>query len=153
MHAITAAILAIASIIAAVAVVSATLPEASRSSGILTTQNRSAVERLRSDMDIVYLTGVTSTTQVVFWANNTGTATLADLEAADLLLDTPTGTRRLPYGSGTEYWDYVFEDGELTWTPSTTVKVTATLTSLPAGFYLVKFSLPSGVYGDGDFSV
>ena len=153
MHAITAAILTIAAIIAAVAVSSTIIPELGKTSSAIVVSNSTAVERIRSGLDIVYVTGDTATNQVLIWINNTGTTTLEDVEGADLILDKPSGADRIPHGSGTEYWTYVFEDGEASWTPTTTVKITINLTSLAAGFYKTKIGMPNGASASSEFSV
>jgi len=140
-------------VVLGVAVVSAQLPEFGRSSTGLTSSNIATVDRTRSDIKIIYSAGDTATNTVTFWAKNVGTSTIQVVEDADLLLNTPTGAKRVPYNAGPENWTYVIEDAEPTWIPTTTLKVTATLTALPAGFYQVKFSLSNSAFSTDDFSV
>lgn len=150
---ITTAILTIAAVVAAMAMVNAIMPAVGRVSGALAQANRQVADRLRTEVAIIYAYGDPGTDTVVFWAKNIGTETVEAIDRTDILLVTPSGVKRLPYGSGAEYWTYALEDGATRWSRGTTARFTLYLSSLPAGEYTVRMVLFSGVSAERTFSV
>lgn len=126
MQGITAAILTIASIVAAVLVVGAMLPEVGRSSGAISASNRVSVDQIRSNIEIVYVVGKSDTRELIVWVKNVGSSTFldGDIVQSDLILGGTAGTERIPYTTGTNYWNYVIEDSEPNWIPATTIRIT-----------------------------
>ncbi|MBI4282196.1 MAG: hypothetical protein HY672_01745 [Chloroflexi bacterium] len=151
--AITTALLLIASVVAAVALINAVYPSVSRGSGALVESSGRAAERVRTDIDIVFATGDTSTNEVVFWVKNVGVESIFKIDESDLFLTTPSGVKRIPYSSGTEHWTFSFEGDAQKWTRAVTIKIVVTLTSLPEGLYDIQFTVPNGVMAKKEFSI
>ena len=68
---IATALLAIASIVAAVALINAVLPASGKSSSALVAANKNAAERVKTDIDVIHATGDTAGT-VTVWVKNVG---------------------------------------------------------------------------------
>ena len=153
--AITSGLLIIASIVAAIALINAVIPAMGKSSGALVTANASASDRIKTDIEIVHVTGDTSTKIVTVWVKNIGFTSIKDITASDIFLDTPTSVSRLSYTSGcvSDCWDYAFEGGATVWERTKTVKFTITLSSLESGVHSVRVSVFNGVSADKDFSI
>ena len=147
--AITTAILLIASIIAPNAV----LPAMGKSAGALVTANKSAAERIKTDIAIVHAAGDATNNEVTVWVKNIGTQSIKAIDASDVFLTTPTNVIRLPYVSGctSECWDYSVEGGG-DWIQAVTVKLTIQ-TSVDTGNYNVSVAVANAVEADKDFSV
>lgn len=86
---ITTAILLIASIIAALALTNAVLPAMGKSAGALVTANKSAAERIKTDIAIVNATGDATNNKVTVWVKNIGTQSIKAINASDVFLTTP----------------------------------------------------------------
>lgn len=151
--AITTALLVIASVVAAVALMNAVYPAVTRGSGALLESSGIVAERVRTDIEIVFVAGNTSTNQVTLWVKNVGSETVLGIEKSDLFLKTPTEIKRIPYNSGTERWTYALEDGATNWQKAVTLKVTVDLTSLGTGLYEVRLIVPNGASAEKQFSV
>lgn len=151
--AITTALLLIASVVAAVALINAVYPSVSRGSGALVESSGRAAERVRTDIDIIFATGDTSTNEVIFWVKNVGLETIFKVDESDIFLTTPSGVKRIPYNSGTEHWTFSIEGEAQQWTKAVTINVVVTLTSLPTGLYEIQFTVPNGVLAKKEFSV
>ena len=152
---ITTALLVIASIVAAVALINALIPAAGKGSGALVAANEVAANRIKTDVEIVFATGNTGDSKIIFWAKNVGSNTIQPIEESDIFLTTPTTIQRIPYGapSGTPYWDYVIEDGASAWTQAATVKVTLNMVSVATGLHQVTITVYNAVSTEKDFSI
>ncbi len=156
--AITSALLIIASVIAAMALINAVIPAMSKSSGALVAANSAAADRIRTDIEIVHVATDTSTDpdQIIVWVKNIGPNTIAPIESGDVFLTMPSTVKRLSHGSssGSEYWDYVVENGT-DWTQTVTVKMTLHLAdgSVGSGSYSVSVNVYNSVNASKDFSV
>ena len=152
--AITSALLIIASIIAAMALINAVIPAASKSSGALLMANSTAADRIKTDIEIVHASGDDTSNKVTLWVKNIGTKTIVPVSASDVILTTPSDVLWLPYVSGcsSECWDYPVEDSGSDWKQSVTVKFTLS-TSVTAGVYTVAVSVVNAVGAVTDFSV
>ena len=154
---ITTAMFLIASIIAALALTNAVLPAMGKSAGALVTANKSAAERIRTDIAIVHATGDATSDQVTVWVKNIGTQSIKPINASDLFLTTPTSVLRLPYVSGcssasSPCWDYSIEGSSTDWIQAVTVKFTIE-TSMDTGNYNISVAVVNAVEADKDFSV
>ena len=157
--AITSGLLIIASVIAAVALINAVIPAMSESSGALVTANSAAADRIRTDIEIVHVASDTSSgseDQIIVWVKNIGLKEIKPIESGDIFLTMPSTVNRLSHGSssGSEYWDYIIENGTA-WTQTVTVKMTLHLAngSVTAGAYNVSVSVYNSVNASKDFSV
>jgi hypothetical protein len=155
---ITTALLIIASVIGAIALTNAYLPAVSRSSGAILVSSAGVAERVKTDVAIVFATGVTSATEVRFWAKNVGVQEVKAIDKGDLFLTTPSEIKRIAYNASCasaapECWSYTLEGGAASWVQATTIKVTVRLNTLPAGQYTIKFVVPNGVSAEKVFSV
>lgn len=149
---ITTALLVIASIIAALALINAVVPAVSQSSSALVTANAAASDRIRTDIEIVHAYGNATTEKIVVWVKNIGTAKIAPIESTDVFLTTPTTVKRIPHGSGTEYWTYTIENGTA-WTQTVTIKITLNMTDVTTGVHSVIITVPNAVSAQKEFSV
>ena len=152
--AITTAMLVIASVLAALALINAVLPAMGKSAGALITANKSAAERIKTDIAIVHASGDAATDKVTVWVKNIGTQIIRPVNSSDVILTTPTNVLRLPYVSGctSECWDFFIEGGGTNWIQAVTVKFTIN-TSVDAGAYNVSVAVANAVEAHKDFSV
>jgi flagellar protein FlaG len=150
---ISTALLTIAAVIASVAMINAVMPAIGRGSSALVAANHSASERIKTDIEIVFVYGDTTNNEIVFWVKNVGNSTIESIENSGVYLTTPTTASRIPYGSGTEYWDYIIEDNESKWSRWVTLKVTLHLTSVSTGMHRVKLVTPRGASAEKEFSI
>ncbi|MBM3943112.1 MAG: hypothetical protein FJ316_09360 [SAR202 cluster bacterium] len=155
--AITTGLLIIASIVATMALVNAVMPAIGKSSGALITANSSASDRIRTDIEIIHVAGSAAggtEDQVLVWVKNIGSTDIKPVEYSDIFLTTPSTVKRIPYGSGAEYWSYTIENGSA-WTEGVTVKMTLHLAnaSLTSGAYSIKVTAYNSVSSEKDFSV
>ena len=150
--AITTGLLTIASIVAVMALINAVIPAIGKSSGALLNANSEASDRIRTDIEIIHASGDTGTNKVTLWVKNIGSTKIEPITANDIILTTPTEVKRLPYGSGGEYWEYTIENGS-EWTQAVTVKITLNLTSVTTGTYSVTVAVYNSVSDSKDFSV
>ena len=151
---ITTAMFLIASVIAALALTNAVLPAMGKSAGALVSANKSASERIKTDIAIVHATGDAATDQVTVWVKNIGTQSIKAIDASDVFLTTPSSVLRLPYvtSCASECWDYSIEGGGADWIQAVTVKFTIR-TSVDTGNYNVAVAVVNAVKADKDFSV
>ena len=153
--AITTALLMIASIIAAMALINAVIPAATRTSGALITANAAAADRIKTDIEIVHARGNAATDKITVWVKNIGSQRIIPINASDVILETPdVGDIRLPYQSGcsSECWDYEVEGSGTDWEYTVTVKFTIS-TSVVTGVYSVTVSVFNAISATEDFSV
>ena len=153
---ITTTLLAIASIVAALALINAVLPALGKSSSALATANKKTAERIKTDIDVIHATGDTAGT-VTVWVKNVGNQVIRSVKDSDVIITKPSaagGVKRLSYVSGcsSECWDYTIEDSTPAWSTAVTVKFTLT-TSVSTGSYSVSVAAPNGVNASKDFSV
>ncbi|MFQ6027754.1 MAG: hypothetical protein ACE5Q6_09715 [Dehalococcoidia bacterium] len=155
--AITTGLLIIASIVAAMALINAVLPAMGKSSGALLAANSAASDRVRTDIEVVHVASDTSSgseDQIIVWVKNIGPNEIDSVDTSDVFLTTPSEVKRIPYGSGAEYWDYTVENGT-DWTQAVTIKMTLHLAdaSVVAGVYNVNVTVYNAVSSNKDFSV
>ena len=146
----------IASVVAAMALINAVLPALGNSSSALTTANKKAAERIKTDIDVVHATGDTSGT-ITVWVKNVGDQVIRSVKDSDVIISKPSGAggvKRLSYVSGcsSECWDFTLEDSASDWSTAVTVKFTLT-TSVTSGSYSISVAAPNGVTAAKDFSV
>ena len=155
--AITTGLLIIAGIVATMALVNAVVPAVGQSSSALLTANSAASDRIRTDIEVIHVAADTSPVgedQILVWVKSVGSNVIDPVENTDVFLTTPSTIKRVPYGSGAEYWNYTFENGTA-WTQGVTVKITLHLAnaSVTAGSYNVKITVYNSVSAEKDFSV
>ena len=155
--AITSALLIIASVVAAVALINAVLPAMGKSSSALLSANSTASDRVRTSIEVVHVatdTSPGSEDQVIIWVKNVGPNNIVAVNTSDVFLTTPTEVKRVPYGSGSEYWDYELESGT-DWTRTSTIKITLHLAngSVVTGVYNIIFTVYNAASSSRDFSV
>ena len=118
--------------------------------------NASAADRIRTDIEIVHVATptVAGEDQVLVWVKNIGSQKIAPVESSDIFLTTPSTVKRIPHGAGTEYWDYIVENGT-DWSQAKTIKITLHLIhgSVTAGAYTVSVAAYNSVSATKDFSV
>lgn len=151
---ITTALLAIAAVISAVVMINVVLPGVNKSSTALMNANNISVDRVKTVVEVVYAYGDTGTDEIAFYVKNVGDTTINLVDSSEVFLETPTTTKRIPYGSGTEYWTYsIVSAGDTKWSQRATVKITLTLTAVETGIHKVTMVVPNGISADLEFSV
>ncbi len=152
--AITTTLLVIGSLIATVILMNAVLPALANGSNALEVANVRSVDRIKTDVVIVFATGNTSTAEFVLWAKNVGLTTVEDIEKSDIFLTSPTGVQRIPFGSssGTPYWDHVIEN-DTTWTQTATIRITLHMASVSTGLHSVSIVVSNSTNAVMEFSV
>ncbi len=151
--AIATALMIIASVVAVLAIINAVMPAVGRGNSALASSNIQAADRIRTSLEIVYVSGDSAGLTVVAWIKNTGSTVVKPVSSSDVIIQTPSTIQRLPYGSGSGKWVYVLEDSATDWGPTNTAKITLTLTSMPAGVYTLSFIAPNGIKVSEIFSV
>ena len=155
---ITTAIFIMASVVAAVALINAVVPALGQSTSALVTANSAASERIKTDVEIIHVTGDDGANTVTIWVKNIGSVAIRPVNSTDIFLDTPTTVSRLAYEDGcnsgsSDCWDYSIEGTATEWASTETVKFTLTLSSLGTGVHSVRVAVFNGVTTDKDFSI
>ena len=146
------ALLTMAAVVSAVLVINALVPSVGKGSSALVSSGDAAAQRIKTDVYIIHVASDASTSQIYLWVKNVGASEILAIDRSDVFLKTAGSYDRLPYASGSQYWDYQIED-ETIWRPSVTNKITIYLSSLAPGNYLVRFSTNNGVTAEKAFSV
>ena len=150
---IATALLTIAAVIAAVMMINVAIPGVNRSTAALSSANNVSVERIKTSVEIVYAYGDTTSDQIVLYAKNVGNTTIVPMDANEVFLTTPTEAKRLPYGTGLEYWTYQICDGEDKWSQRVTVEFTLHLTALGTGIHKITLVTSNGTAVEHEFGI
>jgi archaellum component FlaG (FlaF/FlaG flagellin family) len=148
--AITTILLLIAGIVCTVLVINTVYPAVNRSTAAMVTIAGKADERIQTNVEIIQTAVVD--TNVHVWVKNIGTARILAIEQSDLFFGVTGAQARVPYGSGSPFWDYQIENNT-EWTPMATVRFTVHLASAPSGNYVMKLVLANGISDEYVFSV
>ncbi len=149
---VSTALFLIATVIASVAVMNTVIPAVGRGSSAILVSSAAASSRIKTDIEIVFASGDTTTDQLFFWVKNVGTEKIMGIDLSDFFLESPTAIKRIPYNSGAEYWTYSIENGTQ-WHQGNTIKVTVELTAVETGLNTLKFIVPNGGSASKEFSV
>tara|TARA_B100000315_G_scaffold255372_1_gene298566 strand:- start:8464 stop:8931 length:468 start_codon:yes stop_codon:yes gene_type:complete len=151
---ISTALLIIASVVASLALINAVMPALGKSSSALVTANKSAAERIKTDIDIVHATGDTGTNTVTVWVKNIGPQVIKVISDSDVFLTKPSSVVRLPYGDGcsSNCWDFTIEGSSVDWSQAVTVKFTL-YTAMAVGTHTISVAVFNAVSASKDFSV
>ena len=144
-----------ATVVATVALINAVIPALGKSSSALVTANSEASDRIKTDTEIVHVTGDDSANTVTIWVKNIGALLIKSIDTADIFLDTATSVHRLTYEASCSdsCWDYSIEGSNTAWIKTATVKFNIKLSSLSTGVHTVRVSVFNGVSADKDFSI
>ena len=158
-RAISAGLFLIAGVAAAMALINAVIPAVGKSSSALLVANAAASDRLRTDIEIVFASGNTTSNEIIFWVKSVGSETIPAIKESDVFLTTPTTVGRIPHWDGTggappDYWDYVIENGTK-WSQAITVKVTLHMVTagVSAGIHELRMAVHNGVNAEKEFSI
>jgi archaellum component FlaG (FlaF/FlaG flagellin family) len=152
------ALLSIASVIAATMIATTTMPMLARNTDAMTAATTSMADQMKTSVSVVYATGDATKKQLYLWVKNVGLLPVQAPARSDLFLQTPAGSYdRMtyaggPYGSANN-WQFALQDGNMSWDPSTTIKITISLASAPSGQYQAVLVLPNGVSAQSIFSI
>lgn len=149
---IVTALLVVAGVISAVFVFNSIFPVVMQSSDAMVSMQVRIDDRLKSQVEIIQATKTPSNTLEI-WVKNVGDARIAPPESCDLFFGPQGNFARIPYGTGSPYWDYVIEN-DTAWNPRATLRITIYgYSPLTSGTqYYAKFVLPTGVSSDYYFS-
>ena len=157
---ISTAILTVATIIAAVVLLTAIYPSLYAVSGSILSMDSVATDRIRTDMTVLaeYPSSVDGNFVLVAWIKNTGSTTIdqASLGQSDVYLYTGSGkTTLISRSGGNPSWTYAILNGNggPDWDPGETLQVTITYgNSLSPGTMKFRLALDNGVYTEDTFS-
>lgn len=165
---ITAALLIIASVVAAILVINSTYPALVRSSNSIARMSGRMDERIETQIRMVYATAELDSTgtwqdtdsdgyfDVWVWVKNVGSARVLGIDQADVFFGRSGSTARIPHiddaGGGHPDWSYTVEN-DTEWGNTATLKITLHYASaLTSDTYVVKVITPSGAYDEYYFS-
>lgn len=166
---ITTVFLIIASVVAAVLVFNAVYPAIGQGSEALLAMTNRVDERMKSQIEIIHMSGELDASQwwqdangdgdfdVFVWVKNVGTRRIVPIENLDVFFGPEGNFARIPHrskaGGVFPYWEGQVENGA-DWSPTGTVKITLHLSGIPAsGRYFIKIVIPNGVSDEDFFSM
>ncbi len=150
---ISTAILTIATVVLVMVMINAIYPEIISAGASIRSTTSTASERIGTDIRIIQVSNTTS--NVTVWLKNVGRERIGALELSDLFFGKEGDVRRVNYNQSLagETWNYTLENGgDTTWDPHETLRVTINK-SITSGTYIVKFTVPNGIYTKESFSV
>ena len=112
--AITTSLLVIAGIVGTLALINAVIPAVGKSSGALLTANSDAADRIKTDIDIVFVSGNSTGDVITFWAKNVGSTSIKPISKSDIFLNTPSTISRIDYTgdvTSNPSWTFDIEGG------------------------------------------
>jgi hypothetical protein len=106
-------------------------------------------ERLKSDIQIIHVTGQLGGSTAQAWVKNVGSATVLPIERTDIFFGPESNFARVPYGGPgctAPCWTYVVENAS-EWEPTATIRIDMFLSStLGSGVtYYMKVVIGNGV--------
>jgi flagellar protein FlaG len=158
---ISTAILAVATIIAAIVLINSIYPALYGTAGSILSMNSMASDRMRTDIKILtewYPGGNPEDLGLVAWIKNTGSTTISGqaMNSTDVFLNTGGGqSARIPMTGSTNNWTYAIlgGDGDANWDPGETVQVTVHyLDGVSPGRLRLRVALHNGVYAENSFA-
>ncbi len=155
---ITISLLTISSVIGVIVLVNSIFPSVYQVSASVSSISATLNEKIRTNIDIIFVIGDNSTNTVSLWIKNTGSSKISgkSIEMSDLFIYNTSIYKRIPYNTGTRpYWIYTIEndDGDGYWDRGETINVTAYLDFDLHGDYNVVFILYNGASDKDTFSV
>ena len=148
--AITTILMLIAGIVCTVMVINTVYPAVNRSTAAMVSIASKADERIQTQIEIIQT--ASQGDDVYVWIKNIGSARIQAVEQSDVFFGPLGEQRRVPYGSGSPYWDFQIENNT-EWVPMATLKMTIHLASAPSGNYTLKVVLPNGISDEHVFGV
>jgi flagellar protein FlaG len=158
---ISTAILAVATIIAAIVLVNAIYPALYGAAGSILSMNDMAADRMMTDIKVLtewYPGGSPADLGLVAWVKNTGSTTItgAEMNSTDVFLYTGGGTSvRVPSSGAGNNWSYSIlgGDGDASWDPGETIQVTVHyVDGVSPGTLRFRMALHNGVYDEDAFA-
>ncbi len=155
---ITVSLLTISSVIGVIVLVNSIFPSVYQVSSSVSSVSTTLNEKIRTNIDIVFVIGDNATDTVSLWVKNTGSSKISGkgIEMSDLFIYNTSIYKRIPYNTGTRpYWIYTIEndDGDGYWDRGETINITAYLDFNLSGEYTVVFILYNGASAKDTFSV
>ena len=145
--------LIIAGVVSSLAIFNGVYPAITQSSSSIIQATATVSERIESRIAVIEVGH--NGAQADIWVKNIGTATVGDIEKADIFFG-PVGNfyRVNCGGQTTPYWEYSLEGGSPSWSQATTLHITIhAADTLAEGNYLVKIVLPNGISDETTFGV
>jgi flagellar protein FlaG len=147
--AIATIMITIASVVAIMVIVNAMMPTIQRTSSAVVGSASAVDDRLKSEIQIIHVTGQSGTSTAYAWVKNVGVSTVGPVERTDIFFGPDGAFARIPYGGpgcSAPCWDYVVENAS-DWEPTATIRVNLYLAdSLGAGVtYYMKVVITNGV--------
>ena len=162
--AITTTFMVIASVVCAVLVFNAIYPVVIQSSDAMTNMTLRVNDRLKSQVEIIHVTGEVDDYEAFVWVKNIGSLRIAAVERCDVFFGPAGNFDRIPHedyaGGEKPYWNYGVEGDGSDWNPTATLKITTTLKHVDpyplksdGTIYFVKVIIPNGISDEDYFSV
>ena len=148
--AIVTVLMIIAGVICSLVVFNAVYPAINRGASALNSISSNVDDRIKSKVEIVET--ASSGNDIYIWVKNVGSSRITAIEESDVFFGQTGATERIPYGSGSTYWDYTIENNS-EWVHTATVKITIHLSGSPSGNYYVKIVIPNGISDVHQFSI
>jgi hypothetical protein len=148
---IVTALLTIAGVVTAVLLFNTIYPAAIESGTAMTGMERRIDERLKSQIEIIHATPI-STTNAYVWVKNVGSVRIKAIERCDVFFGPEGNFARIPYDEGPKFWVYELEGNDTEWDPTATLKITIYWGATVSGRHFFKMVLPNGVSDEYYFS-
>ena len=152
---IVTGLLVIASVTAAVLVITTILPTISSSSQSVASAQREAADRMRTSIEIIAVSSNAAGTQIDVWVKNVGTKTITAIDRSDVFL-AQEGTRfdAMTYdqGGGPNTWKT--ELNEPTWSRGDTLPIIIAIDAsdpVGDGDHTLMVSTPNGITAEKPF--
>ena len=162
---VTTALLTLAAVAAGIMVINALLPALGSSGGSILSSSNAASDQIKTNVAIIAVATDVPSAEIYVWIKNVGSNNIESIDLADVFLQTSASFNRIGYDTGsvtndcdaspasTDQWMYCYEESEIIWKPKKTIKVTISVTSLPADEYAVQFTTNNGITAHKSFSV
>ena len=166
---IVTSMLILAGVVSAVLIFNAVFPALGKSSAAVASMTSTVSDRVRSQVEIIHVTGeldgngVFQDTNadgyfnVFVWVKNVGSSRIMALDASDVFFGEVGDFARIPYvndaGGSLPSWTMSLEN-DTEWRPSATLKITIYFSSpLSSGTYFLKVVAPNGISDEFTFSM
>ena len=144
--------LTIAGVVTSVLLFNTIYPAAVESGAAMTGMERRIDERLKSQIEIIHATPI-STTNAYVWVKNVGSSRIRAIERCDVFFGPEGNFARIPYNEGSTYWVYELEGNDTEWDPTATLKITIHRLEKVSGRHFFKVVLPNSVSDEDYFNI
>jgi len=166
---IVTALLILAGVVCAVLIFNAVFPAVGQSSAAVVSMTNTISDRVRSQVEIIHVTGELDSDgvfqdtnadgyfNVFVWVKNVGSSRIMAIDESDVFFGEVGDFDRIPYvndaGGSLPSWTMSLEN-HTEWSPAATLKITIYFSSpLSSGTYFLKVVIPNGISDEFTFSM